>query len=42
VHAVDATRFDGVDETVTPTVVAFNLAFHTLARGLLVPTYRVS
>jgi Raf kinase inhibitor-like YbhB/YbcL family protein len=39
VHALDVDRLD-VDESVTPTVVAFHLAFHTLARGLLVPTYR--
>jgi Raf kinase inhibitor-like YbhB/YbcL family protein len=40
VHAVDVPSFDGVDESVTPTFVAFNLMFHTLARGLLVPTYQ--
>jgi Raf kinase inhibitor-like YbhB/YbcL family protein len=40
VHAVDVSSFDGVDENVTPTFVAFNLVFHTLARGLLVPTYQ--
>jgi Raf kinase inhibitor-like YbhB/YbcL family protein len=40
VHALDVDRLDGVDETATPTFVAFNLVFHTLARGLLVPTYQ--
>jgi Raf kinase inhibitor-like YbhB/YbcL family protein len=40
VHAIDVASFDGVDENATPTVVAFNLAFHTIARGLLVPIYQ--
>jgi phosphatidylethanolamine-binding protein (PEBP) family uncharacterized protein len=40
VHAIDVPAFDGVDASVTPTFVAFNLVFHTLARGLLVPTYQ--
>ena len=40
VHAIDVASFDGVDESATPTVVAFNLVFHTLARGLLVPIYQ--
>jgi Raf kinase inhibitor-like YbhB/YbcL family protein len=40
VHAIDVERFDGVDESSTPTFLAFNLVFHTLARGLLVPTYQ--
>lgn len=40
VHAIDVASFDGVDESATPTVVAFNLVFHTIARGLLVPIYQ--
>jgi Raf kinase inhibitor-like YbhB/YbcL family protein len=40
VHAIDVASFDGVDESATPTVAAFNLAFHTIARGLLVPIYQ--
>lgn len=39
VHAVDTERL-GVDTDATPAVVSFMLAFHTLARGLLVATYR--
>jgi Raf kinase inhibitor-like YbhB/YbcL family protein len=40
VHAVDVPTM-GLDATATPTVVAFNLAFHTLARAQLTPTYRL-
>lgn len=39
VHALDVERLD-VDEAVTPTVVAFNLAFHTVARAQIVPVYQ--
>jgi len=39
VHALDVETLD-VDDTVTPAVVSFNLAFHTLARAQIVPTYR--
>jgi len=39
VHAVDTEKLD-VDESATPAVVSFNLAFHTLARAIITPTYR--
>ena len=38
VHAVDVPTL-GVDATASPTVVSFNLAFHTLARAILVPQF---
>ncbi|MFD1149270.1 YbhB/YbcL family Raf kinase inhibitor-like protein [Saccharothrix hoggarensis] len=38
VHAVDVEKLD-VDGDASPAVVSFNLAFHTLARAILVPTY---
>jgi Raf kinase inhibitor-like YbhB/YbcL family protein len=38
VHAVDAERL-GVDADVSPAVTGFNLRFHTIARGLLIPVY---
>lgn len=40
VHAVDVERLD-VTPDVAPTVVAYNLAFHTLARATITPTYQV-
>lgn len=40
VHAVDTDDL-GVDENVTPAFVGFNLAFHTVGRGTLRPTYQV-
>lgn len=40
VHALDLDRLD-VDDTATPAVVGFNLAFHTLARALLTPVCTV-
>ncbi|WP_433869726.1 YbhB/YbcL family Raf kinase inhibitor-like protein [Saccharopolyspora sp. CA-218241] len=38
VHAVDTEKL-GVDDTVSPAVVSFNLAFHTVARAVIAPTY---
>ncbi|MFK4085673.1 YbhB/YbcL family Raf kinase inhibitor-like protein [Kribbella sp. NPDC020789] len=40
VHAID--EFLDVDDTATPAVVGFNLAFHTLARAILTPTYQTA
>ncbi len=41
VHAIDVEKLD-VDESASPAVVSFNLAFHTLARAQIVPTYQQS
>ncbi len=38
VHAVDVPTL-GVDASASATVVSFNLAFHTLARAILVPVF---
>ncbi|GLW94479.1 YbhB/YbcL family Raf kinase inhibitor-like protein [Actinokineospora globicatena] len=38
VHAVDVERLD-VDQDSSASVVSFNLAFHTLARAIITPTY---
>jgi Raf kinase inhibitor-like YbhB/YbcL family protein len=38
VHAVDTEKL-GVDSDVSPAVAGFNLRFHTIARGLLIPVY---
>ena len=38
VHAVDSEKL-GIDSDVSPAVTGFNLRFHTIARGLLVPVY---
>ena len=38
VHALDVEKLD-VDSDVTPAVAGFNLRFHTIARGLLIPVY---
>ncbi|SDM93769.1 YbhB/YbcL family Raf kinase inhibitor-like protein [Allokutzneria albata] len=38
VHAVDVESL-GVDKDATAAVVSFNLAFHTLARAIITPTY---
>ncbi|HJU05531.1 MAG TPA: YbhB/YbcL family Raf kinase inhibitor-like protein [Nitrospiraceae bacterium] len=40
VHAVDVEKL-GVDKEASPAVVSFNLAFHTLGRAILTPTYQV-
>jgi Raf kinase inhibitor-like YbhB/YbcL family protein len=39
VHAVDVDKLD-VDGDSSPAVVSFNLAFHTLGRAILTPTYQ--
>jgi Raf kinase inhibitor-like YbhB/YbcL family protein len=41
VHAldVDSLASQGVDSDTSPAVAGFNLRFHTIARGLLVPVY---
>jgi hypothetical protein len=38
VHAVDTDKL-GIDSSVTPAVAGFNLTFHTIGRGLLIPVY---
>jgi Raf kinase inhibitor-like YbhB/YbcL family protein len=38
VHAVDTEKL-GIDSEVSPAVAGFNLRFHTIARGLLIPVY---
>ena len=38
VHALDTEKL-GIDSDATPAVAGFNLRFHTIARGLLVPVY---
>jgi Raf kinase inhibitor-like YbhB/YbcL family protein len=40
-HAVDVDALD-VDSEVSPAVVSFNLAFHTLARAIITPTYQTA
>ncbi|MFI5936246.1 YbhB/YbcL family Raf kinase inhibitor-like protein [Actinoplanes sp. NPDC051494] len=40
VHAIDVDRLE-VDGEATPAYVGFNLAFHTLARAVIRPTYQV-
>jgi Raf kinase inhibitor-like YbhB/YbcL family protein len=41
VHALDAGSLasEGVTPDASPAVAGFNLRFHTIARGLLIPTY---
>ncbi|TVZ04490.1 YbhB/YbcL family Raf kinase inhibitor-like protein [Trebonia kvetii] len=38
VHALDVENL-GIDGSVSPAVTGFNLRFHTIARGLLIPVY---
>ncbi|HEY6275734.1 MAG TPA: YbhB/YbcL family Raf kinase inhibitor-like protein [Streptosporangiaceae bacterium] len=38
VHALDAEKL-GIDSDVSPAVAGFNLRFHTLARGVMIPLY---
>jgi Raf kinase inhibitor-like YbhB/YbcL family protein len=38
VHALDVETL-GIDSDVTPAVAGFNLRYHTIARGLLIPVY---
>lgn len=38
VHALDTDKL-GIDSDVTPAVAGFNLRFHTIARGLLIPVF---
>lgn len=38
VHAVDSEKL-GIDSSVSPAVAGFNLRFHTIARGLLIPVF---
>ncbi|GAB3184412.1 hypothetical protein FHX75_121308 [Micromonospora palomenae] len=40
VHALDVERLD-VGPTASPAYVGFNLAFHTLARAVIRPTYQI-
>ena len=40
-RAIDIEALD-VDSDVSPAVVSFNLAFHTLARAIITPTYQVA
>lgn len=40
VHAIDVAALEVTPES-TPAVVGFNLAFHTLARAVIRPTYQV-
>jgi Raf kinase inhibitor-like YbhB/YbcL family protein len=41
VHAIDVEALD-VDSDASPAVVGFNLAFHTLARAIITPTYQTA
>jgi len=39
VHALDVETLEGVTEDASPAFVGFNLAFHTLARGVIRPLF---
>ncbi|MER7247763.1 YbhB/YbcL family Raf kinase inhibitor-like protein [Kribbella sp. NPDC000426] len=41
VHAIDVEALD-VDSDASAAVVGFNLAFHTLARAIITPTYQIA
>ncbi|MGW6276007.1 YbhB/YbcL family Raf kinase inhibitor-like protein [Kribbella sp. NPDC055071] len=41
VHAIDVEALE-VDSDASPAYVGFNLAFHTLARAIITPTYQVA
>ncbi len=41
VHAIDVEALD-IDGEASAAVVSFNLAFHTLARAIITPTYQVA
>src|SRR5579875_609510 len=38
VHALDTDKL-GIDSDVSPAVAGFNLRFHTIARGMIIPVY---
>jgi hypothetical protein len=38
VHALDTDDL-GVDSDISPAVAGFNLRFHTIARGVIIPVY---
>jgi Raf kinase inhibitor-like YbhB/YbcL family protein len=38
VHALDTEKL-GVDSDVSPAVAGFNLRFHTIARGMVIPVF---
>jgi Raf kinase inhibitor-like YbhB/YbcL family protein len=40
VHALDTDQL-GIDSDVSPAVAGFNLRFHTIARGLIVPVFGI-
>jgi phosphatidylethanolamine-binding protein (PEBP) family uncharacterized protein len=39
VHALDVETLEGVTEDASPAFVGFNLAFHTVARGIMRPLF---